>query len=176
MPESARPGNNGCVREWLVGGALIEADDEILLVRNVRRTGRTDWSPPGGVIETASGESVLEGLSREVNEETNLVVSGWSPLLYEVTAEAPDLGWIMRVEVYAATEFAGEVAVGDDPDGIVTAAAFVGCSKCDAHLEGSHAWVREPLLDFLDQRWSVPRTYRYRLDGRGFSDGRIVRL
>ncbi len=164
------------VREWLVGGAIIENGGELLLVENVRKTGRRDWTPPGGVIETSDGEAVLDGLTREVNEETGLTVSRWSPLLYEVTAEAPDLGWIMRVEVYRADEFHGALSVGDDPDGIVTSAGFVAQSDCDSHLADSHAWVREPLVDWLTQRWTVPRVYRYRLEGRGFTNSRIVRL
>ena len=38
----------------------------------VRRNGSSDWTPPGGVIEVADGESVLDGLTREVAEETGL--------------------------------------------------------------------------------------------------------
>jgi len=39
------------VRAWLVGGAVIETGDGVLLVQNQRRSGLLDWSPPGGVIE-----------------------------------------------------------------------------------------------------------------------------
>ena len=48
------------MRDWLVGGALIESDDGLLLVRNRRRDGSHDWSTPGGVIE--EGEDLLDGL------------------------------------------------------------------------------------------------------------------
>ena len=58
------------MRAWLVGGAIVEGPDGLLLVRNRRRNGALDWSPPGGVID--AGESVLEGLTREVEEETGL--------------------------------------------------------------------------------------------------------
>jgi ADP-ribose pyrophosphatase YjhB (NUDIX family) len=54
-------------REWLVAGAVVEVDGRLLLVRNQRRGGFTDWSTPGGVID-AEDASLLEGLTREVEE------------------------------------------------------------------------------------------------------------
>ena len=76
------------MRDWLVGGALIESADGLLLVRNRRRDGSHDWSTPGGVIE--EGEDLLVGLAREVEEETGLVVTEWAAgPLYEVRILAP---------------------------------------------------------------------------------------
>ena len=111
------------MHEWQVAGALVESDGRLLLVRNQRRGGFEDWSTPGGVID-ADDASLLEGLTREVEEETGLVVNRWEGPLYEVEAVAVDLGWRMRCEVHRAVEFEGEVRV-DDPDGIVVEAAFV---------------------------------------------------
>ena len=54
------------MRDWVVAGAVIEGADGLLLVRNRRRDGSEDWSPPGGVID--EGETILEGLTREVAE------------------------------------------------------------------------------------------------------------
>ena len=85
--------------EWTVAGAVLEHGDGLLLVCNQRRNGSLDWSTPGGVID-ATDASVLEGLAREVEEETGLVVREWEGPLYEVTAVALDLGWIMRCEVH----------------------------------------------------------------------------
>src|SRR3954454_890759 len=74
------------MREWTVASGLIERDGELLLVRNVRRNGVEDWSTPGGVVD-AEDLSLLAALTREVEEETGLVVSEWVGPVYEVVAE-----------------------------------------------------------------------------------------
>lgn len=164
------------MREWLVAGAVIESDDGVLLVRNERRNGRYDWTPPGGVIEIAEREEVRDGLAREVKEETGLVVESWGPLLYRVEAEAPALGWVMRAEIWQVDAVSGDVVVGNDPDGIVTDAAWVPLECCSEQLAGTHDWVREPLTEWLDGRWRDQRRYRYRLEDATVGRGRIVRL
>ena len=152
------------VREWLVASGLIEGPNGILLVQNRRRNGSLDWSPPGGVVEVADGESVEEGLTREVAEETGLVVSGWEGPVYRVEAVATGLGWHLRVEVYRARGFSGQLRTGD-PDGIVVDARFVDPAGCDGHLAAAHQWVREPLAAWLASRWADGRSYRYRVEG-----------
>lgn len=164
------------MREWLVAGAIIESDDGVLLVRNQRRNGSFDWTPPGGVIEIDEREQIRDGLAREVQEETGLVVEEWGPLLYEVEAEAPGLGWVMRAEIWRVDAVSGDLVVGNDPDGIVTDAAWVPLDCCGDHLAGTHDWVREPLTDWLDGRWDDQRRYRYRLEDAPVGRGRIVRL
>ena len=66
----------GAVRRWTVGGALIESGGSLLLVRTRRRGGRHDWTPPGGVIDP--GETLVDGLAREVAEETGLVATAFA--------------------------------------------------------------------------------------------------
>jgi len=166
------------VRNWTVAGGLVVNDDGILLVQNRRRNGSFDWSPPGGVIEVADGESVVDGLTREVEEETGIRVSEWAGPLYEVQADAPDLGWSMRASVYLAVEYEGELVV-DDPDGIVVDAQFVSLDACDRHLEKCHPWVREPLAEWLAVRWShddARAPFGYRVDGSDITTITVTRI
>jgi 8-oxo-dGTP diphosphatase len=171
------------MRAWTVGGAVIEASclagrtgtgSSVLLVENLRRNGTSDWTPPGGVIDP--GETVVAGLGREVAEETGLVVLGWSGPIYEIEAEAPGLGWILRVEVHRAVEARGELVVGSDPDGIVVDATWADADRCTALLDDAHPWVREPLLEWLTERWDGSRRFRYRIDGSRSEDLRVERL
>ena len=152
------------MRDWVVGGALIVSDDGLLLVRNRRRNGSHDWTPPGGVID--DGESLIEGLTREVEEETGLRVTEWAGPVYEVRCEAPDMGWSLRVEAHVAVAYEGVLHV-DDPDGIVVDARFVDPTDCSIHLEGGHPWVCEPLTEWLLERWSHldPRPYGFQVAG-----------
>ena len=150
------------MHEWTVAGAVIEGPDGVLLVKNRRRNGRHDWSPPGGVID--EGETLLEGLGREVAEETGLVVTEWEGPIYEIDASAPGLGWTLRVEAYRAVRFSGEIVL-EDPDGIVVDATYVAADDCHGHLTGNHPWVVEPLVEWLAERWPGCRSYGYLVEG-----------
>ncbi len=163
----------GSVREWTVAGGLIEHDGRLLLVQNRRRDGSLDWTTPGGVID--EGESVIEGLTREVEEETGLSVTAWEGPLWAVEAEAPDMEWTLRVEVHRAVGFDGDISV-DDPDGIVVDVAWLDLDGCRDCLETSWIPAREPMLAWLGERWTDARTFRYRIHGASREGAAIVRL
>ena len=154
---------------FYVAGAVLERDAGLLLVRNLRRNGSHDWSTPGGVIDPTDS-STLHGLSREVEEETGLRVLSWSGLLYEVVATSLDLGWEMRCEVHLAAEVDGDITI-NDPDGIVDHAAFISVDDLGEHLELCFPWVREPLTEWLSQRWPLGevRSFRYEVTGSSLS-------
>jgi len=54
-------------------GALILRDGRVLLVERGRQPLKGYWSLPGGALET--GETLKEGLRREVREETGLRIT-----------------------------------------------------------------------------------------------------
>jgi len=53
-------------------GAVIVQGDRVLLVRRASEPLRGEWSVPGGMLEL--GEKLRDGVRREVEEETGLVV------------------------------------------------------------------------------------------------------
>ena len=157
-------------RHWLVAGALLEAADladHLLLVRNERQGGHTDWSTPGGVIDETDAD-LLAGLTREVEEETGLRVTEWEGPLYEVVAVAPDMHWEMRAHVYRAVAYEGDILIAD-PDGIVVEAEFLPVDRCLALLAEGARWVREPMVEWMSERWGpdAARVYSYEVRGVG---------
>lgn len=161
------------LRHWLVAGGIILAEDRLLLVHNERRNGRRDWSTPGGVID--EGESILEGLTREVQEETGLSVSGWQGPCYRVEVTAPELGFFLRVEAHRAIAFEGTLVL-EDPDGIVVGAEFVDLGTATERLGDAPRWVSEPLLECLELGLDDGRTYRYHLAGSDPVNRQVSRL
>ncbi|HEY6317986.1 MAG TPA: NUDIX domain-containing protein [Acidimicrobiia bacterium] len=160
------------MREWLVASALVEVDGALLLVRNERRGGFSDWSTPGGVID-ADDRSVLTGLTREVEEETGLRVTDWEGPVYKVRAVAQDMGWRLHAEVYRALAFEGELRVAD-PDGIVVEAVFVEHPACADRLADGARWVREPLSEWIAERWEPEAARGYTYDVRGTRRGDLA--
>lgn len=154
---------------------MIETPEGILLVQNRRRDGSHDWSTPGGVIEVEEGESMLDGLAREVFEETGIAVSAWAGPLYSVEVRAADLGWFLRVEAWRATAFSGEVTLAD-PDGIVVDARYVAHGECTAHLVGNARWVVEPFAEWLHEAFAEPRAFVYELAGTERASMVVTRL
>lgn len=52
---------------FIAAGGLVEKDGRVLLIKSERR----GWEFPGGVVE--KGESVLQGLKREIREESGVI-------------------------------------------------------------------------------------------------------
>lgn len=135
------------MRSWLVGGALIAHGDGLLLVGNRRRDRSLDWSPPGGVID--DGETIHQGLAREVLEETGLVVRDFARCAYRVEVAAPGLGWLLQVEAWEV-EVEGTISL-DDPDGIVEHCRAVSAEEARVLLADGPLWITVPVGAWLDR-------------------------
>ncbi len=161
------------LRHWLVAGGVIVNGDSVLLVKNLRQGGAVEWTTPGGVIDP--GETAVEGLTREVEEETGLRVSQWAGPLYRVEVVAPDAGFVLRVEAHLGLAVEGQIVV-DDPDGIVIDAHYVERTLVASRLGDGQPWVVEPLLAHLHDGVIDGRTFRYHMTGGRGQPRRIDRL
>ncbi len=171
--EALPPVRDDGLRHWTVGGGIVIENDSCLLVHNRRKNGSFDWSTPGGVID--QGESMVEGLGREVTEETGITVQGWDGPLYRVEVVAPGFGFHLRAEAHRSVSHSGQIII-DDPDGIVVAAEFVARTEVAAKLESAPRWVAEPLLGHLLEGVDDGRLYSYRVEGAPGSDRRVLRV
>jgi 8-oxo-dGTP diphosphatase len=150
------------MRRWAVASGIIEDDDRVLLVANRRRNGSIDWTPPGGVID--DGEHEVEALSREVLEETGLRVVEWAGPVYGIRVQFAELEWDLRVVVYRAVRWTGEITIGD-PDGIVQDARFLAVADTLPLLQQSPQWVRDPFSEWMLERWDVHRQFHFDVAG-----------
>lgn len=161
------------MRYWTVAGGLLSNADGLLLVANRRRDGRIDWSTPGGVVD--EGESPLGALTREVEEETGLMVREWGQHSWTTEVEFVDLEMHLVAEVHVATAFEGALRF-DDPDGIVTDGAFLPGGHVEERLVDSPPWVADPLREWMADPWADHRDYRYRAAGTTPASMRAERL
>lgn len=162
MVRMATQARRGSAHRWSVVSGLIEDAGSLLLVANRRRNGTIDWSPPGGVVDP--GELELNALTREVTEETGLIVDAWSDPVYDVTVDFGSFGGELTVMVYRALSWSGDIVIGD-PDGIVHEAAFHTIDACHERLCSAPTWVADPLTDWLRDGFTELRSYAYRVVG-----------
>jgi mutator protein MutT len=94
----------------LVGtGVAIIDDDEILLIKRAHDPGKDKWAIPGGKVEY--GESLAEAATREVKEETGLLVE-LDEIIWVGESMSPD-HHIVLID-FAGRAVGGTLMAGDD--------------------------------------------------------------
>ncbi len=136
------------LREWVVAGALVEAPEGLLVVRNVRRNGHTDWSTPGRSdrrrpTPPSSRDSRVRwrrrrGCASPSGKDRSTRSARWR------RTSAGRCG--RRSTARSRTRASSTIA---DPDGIVVEAAFLPHPRCIELLVAGARWVHEPLTEWL---------------------------
>lgn len=87
-----------------VGGLIVNADGQLLMVRRARDPGKGKWGLPGGFVDR--NETIEDALAREVLEETNLIIANATYLMsrpndyvyHGVESPVIDLFYVCKVE------------------------------------------------------------------------------
>jgi 8-oxo-dGTP diphosphatase len=102
----------------LVGvAAVIFKGEEVLLVRRGQEPAKGVWSLPGGLVEV--GETLVEGVQREIIEETGLIVRilGVTAVLERIYRDPDDRIPYHYILIDFACEYeAGDLRPGSDID------------------------------------------------------------
>lgn len=90
---------------------MRDGGGRLLLIRRGREPGAGLWSIPGGKVE--QGESDHEALTREMREETGLVVAVGD---HVGMVERPAPSGLFEIHDYRCAVTAGDLSPGDDAD------------------------------------------------------------
>ena len=117
-------------REWVVGAVIVDPAGRVFLHRRTpdRELLPGAWDIAGGHVE--AGESVVQALAREIEEET-----GWR--LDRVVADLGCITW---------SDAGHEI---QEVDYIVTVSGDLGAPRLEAGKHDAWAWITERDLDML---------------------------
>ncbi len=159
----------------IVVSALIRRGHEVLLVEQQwPKAPAPAWTLPGGIVE--ADEMVLEALSREVWEETGLVVLDPGRLLYVLQYYNPEKGDRSFTYVFEVAEWTGQIQVAD-PDKLILQARFLPHAEAIDKLENHLRWpvIREPIVAHLRNEVEPGTFWQYQRQSDG-NDALMARL
>jgi ADP-ribose pyrophosphatase YjhB (NUDIX family) len=103
----------------LVGvGAVVVDEGRVLLIRRGTEPLKGHWSLPGGLLEV--GESLTDGVIREVREETGLIVEPVAlvELLDRIHREAGRVRYHYVIADYLCCVVGGQLQAASDADAV----------------------------------------------------------
>lgn len=97
-------------------GAVVVREGKVLLVRRGNEPLKGHWSLPGGMLEL--GESLMEGVTREVREETGLAIEPLElvELLDRIHRDGERVRYHYVIADYLCRVQGGELRAGSDAD------------------------------------------------------------
>jgi ADP-ribose pyrophosphatase YjhB (NUDIX family) len=131
------------------GGRLlmVEAQGPDDLVRS--------WVLPGGRVEP--GESLVEGLTREVREETGLILEGEPELAFSVRRTSEGVAWLAHTFLCAAS---GTITP-NDPDELILSASWIAQDDAIQLLDRLPWYDPDPLRAWLDGKAAPGTLYDF---------------
>jgi ADP-ribose pyrophosphatase YjhB (NUDIX family) len=145
----------------LVGvGAIVVHEGRVLLVRRGTEPLKGHWTLPGGLLEL--GESLIEGVAREVREETGLLVEPLElvDLIDRIHREAAPEAWRETARVryhyviadYLCRVTGGELRAASDADAV----RWVERAEWNSHS----ALVLDPItVRVIEKGWQLSQTW-----------------
>ena len=136
----------------LIGvGAVIVQDGRVLLVQRGRDPMKGQWTLPGGVLEV--GESLVEGVIREVREETGLDVEVLElvELLDRIHREDGRVRFHYVIADYLCRVTGGELHAASDADAV----RWIERAEWNSHS----ALKIDPITTrVIEEGWQMART------------------
>jgi 8-oxo-dGTP pyrophosphatase MutT (NUDIX family) len=146
--------NTDAGRDWVVGAVIANARGELYFHRRTwqRKLFPGCWEVVGGHVEP--GETVLEALGREIEEET-----GWT--LKRVAALILELDW--------SAESDGGIALKHEFDFVVEVEGDLEHPRLETGKHDQFSWVSRDTLDVLRENRQPDDAFILDLAERGFA-------
>jgi ADP-ribose pyrophosphatase YjhB (NUDIX family) len=148
----------------LVGvGAVVFDDGRVLLVRRGREPLKGHWSLPGGMLEL--GESLVEGVVREIREETGLIVEPLElvELLDRIHRDGERVRYHYVIADYLCRVVSGELKAASDADAVrwVERPKWIGAEATQGALKLDPVTVR-----VIEAGWQAARKLQLKVEDR----------
>lgn len=133
---------------YIITAGIVRRNNEILLVKHNSEFGSKDfWTVPGGTAN--ENENALQSVTRELKEETGLVVKNWKSIAYIAQHLNYKRNWQSIVIVFESDNYEGNLTIAD-PDGDIIEVDFFPIEDAiELIKEIPFPVMRDPLIDYL---------------------------